>query len=975
MPLFLKTKSPKLWKSKPYPKNKGRIKFLLLYLLQKMIDKVSFMITAFKFSSNQRKSKILKKVFFYGTLFFLILFFAAGIAGLAAFAWFSRDLPNPEKILERQIVQSTKIYDRTGQIVLYEIFGDQKRTLIELDQIPEKVKWATIVIEDKDFYKHHGFDLRGILRALWVNLVKGGKVQGGSTITQQFIKNSILSSEKTYTRKIKELVLSYQLERKFTKDQILKMYFNEIPYGSTAYGIQSAAKTFFGKDAKDLDLAEGALLAALPKAPTYYSPYGSHKDELLARQKYILDLMAEQNYITKEEAEQAKNIDIMSRIIPRRENILAPHFVMYVKEILTEKYGERMVEQGGLKVYTTLDFEKQKIAEEVIREGVEKNTEKYNAKNAALVALNPKTGEILAMVGSKDYFDLENDGNVNVTIRPRQPGSSFKPIVYAAAFAKGFTPETILFDVVTVFKTETKDYIPHNYDGKEHGPVTMRAALAGSLNIPAVKTLYLTGIDNVLDLAQKLGYTTLNDRSRFGLSLVLGGAEVKLLEHTAAFGAFANEGTFVKPRAIIKIEDANGKIIEELKPEEKKVLDVQIARQITDILSDNAARSFIFGTKNSLVLPGRPVAAKTGTTNDWRDGWTIGYTPSLVAGIWAGNNDNSEMKRGADGIYVAAPIWNAFMRKALAESEVENFTPPLPSDATKPILNGKIEGETVVKIDKASGKLATEFTPPTFIEEKIYREIHNILHYVNKDNPRGPYPENPTTDPQYTNWEEAVQRWAKEQNYTTEKPPTEYDDLHVPANQPTINIISPENDATVTNRNIAVTVQASAPRGISKVEYFIDDKLIKTSFIYPFSLNFAIPNSIENGFHTLVAKAYDDIDNSNVAQINFNLLAPKLPPSISWLSPRDNASFYSSFFPLTLEILASDPSEIAEIHFYYDKGGTPKLIDAVFDIENNPFFIKWQNAPESKGTYELYAEIVARDGTIYPSQKISITIL
>ncbi len=981
-----KIKSPQSWKNKPQRKKINQTKLFLINLFQKILKKANFAMKISQFLPKRRKGKIdFKKILFYAVVLILIFFLAGSISGLAIFAWFSRELPDPGKILDRQIVQSTKIYDRTGQTILYEIHGDQKRSLIELKDIPEKVKWAAIAIEDKDFYKHHGFDLRGILRAIWVNLARGGKIQGGSTITQQFIKNSILSSEKTYTRKIKELVLSYQMERKFTKDQILQLYFNEIPYGSTAYGIQSAAQTFFGKDAKNLDLAEGALLAALPKAPTYYSPYGSHKEELLGRQKYILDLMVEQGYITKEEAEEAKAIDIMSRIVPRRENILAPHFVMYVKEILTEKYGEKTVDQGGLKVYTTLDLDKQKIAEEAIAKNIEKNVEKYNAYNAALVALDPKTGEILAMVGSKDYFaepepegckpglDCRFEPNVNVAIRLRQPGSSFKPIVYAAAFQKGYTPETILFDVVTTFKTETKDYRPNNYDGKEHGPVTMRAALAGSLNIPAVKTIYLAGISNVLDLADKLGYTTLTDRSRFGLSLVLGGGEVKLLEHVAAFGTFANDGSLVKTQVILKVEDGKGKILEEKKHEEKKVFEPQIARQITSVLSDNAARSFIFGSKSPLVLAERPVAAKTGTTNDWRDGWTIGYTPSLVAGVWVGNNDNKEMKRGADGVYVAAPIWNSFMSQALANSPVEQFPAPAPSGATKPILSGKIEGETTVKIDKASGKLATELTPPTFIEEKIYRDLHSILHYVNKDDPNGPYPENPAADPQYTAWEEAVQRWAKEQNYTTETPPTEYDDLHVLSNQPTIKIVSPENNVTWNNRNISVQVQASAPRGLGRVEYFIDGKLLKTVFHYPFNLNTAIPNSFKNGFHALKAVAYDDIDNSNSDEISFNLLAPKLPPSISWLSPRDNSSFYSSFFPLTFEVLISDPEEIAEIHFYY-KDSNPHLIGAIFNLSENPLTIKWQDPPEA-GTYEIYANIIDKEGNSYQSQKISLTIL
>ncbi|PIY78831.1 MAG: penicillin-binding protein, partial [Parcubacteria group bacterium CG_4_10_14_0_8_um_filter_35_7] len=413
-------------------------------------------------------------------------------------------------------------------------------------------------------------------RAFWVNLTQGGRLQGGSTITQQFIKNSILTQEKTYIRKIKELILAYQIERKFTKDQILRMYLNEVPYGATAYGIEAAAQTYFGKSARDIDLTESALLVALTKAPTYYSPYGSHREELLARQRHILDLMEQAQFITPQEVQEAKKIDVLSKVISRREKIFAPHFVMYVKELLTQKYGERVVEEGGLKVYTTLDTSYQGAAEEVIRYFGEKNAENFKASNAALAAIDPRTGEILAMVGSRDWFNEEIDGMVNVTLRERQPGSSFKPVVYAASFLKGYTPETILYDVVTNFGLKAPgkgDYIPHDYDDKERGPVSIRKALAGSLNIPAVKTLYLTGLDNVLELAKNLGYTALKDKSHYGLSLVLGGGEVKLLEHTASFGVFAQEGIRHPISAIIRIEDRNGRVIEKLKIREEKVLE------------------------------------------------------------------------------------------------------------------------------------------------------------------------------------------------------------------------------------------------------------------------------------------------------------------------------------------------------------------------------------------------------------------
>lgn len=1022
MSLAHKIQSPQNWKDKPnkkfnlFIKNlwnrmSGLLKFtkkkmgknlsdavpklkkstLVIKPTKSLFSKIIFMIKSARYKIRSRRHGRMpkfKKMFAYSLAIVLFLLLIGTIAGVAALAWFSRDLPNPDKLLDRQMAQSTKIYDRTGEHILYEIYSEKKRTMIELSDIPEHVKQATIVAEDRDFYKHHGFDLKGILRSVWRNLVRGERV-GGSTITQQFIKNSILSPEKTLTRKLKELALSIQLERKFNKDQILKMYFNEIPYGSTAYGIQSAAQTYFGKNAKDLDLAEGALLAALPKAPTYYSPYGSHTDDLLARQKYILDSMVDEGYISQEEAEKAKEIDILARVIPKKEAIFAPHFVMYVKEILTAKYGEKTVDQGGLKVFTTLDWEKQKIAEEAVSSGAQKNAEKYGAHNAALVAVDPKTGQILAMVGSKDYFakpepegckpgvNCKFEPNVNVALRPRQPGSSFKPIVYAAAFQKGFTPETILFDLVTTFKTETKDYIPHNYDGKEHGPVSMRSALAGSLNIPAVKTLYLAGIDNVLNLAQAMGYTTFSERSRFGLSLVLGGGEVKLLEHTAAFGVFATEGKLHVTSAILKIEDAQGKILEEWQQDEgKEVMPVQVARQIADVMSDNAARAFIFGTKNPLTLPDRPVAAKTGTTNDWRDGWTIGYTPSLVVGVWAGNNDNTPMKRQADGVYVAAPIWNEFMKRVLNGTPVENFTPPAPSTATKPVLKGEIGPEIIVKIDKLSGKLATEFTPPTYIEEKKFREVHTILFYVNKDDPNGPPPENPQRDPQFANWEAPIQKWAEEQGYTTSQLPTEYDDVHLPEHKPTISITTPENNATINSREFIATISVFAPRGpISRVEYFIDGQPLKTIFTPPYSLKTLIPNSISNGFHTLRATVYDDIDNFNSTEITFNLLAPKYPPQIEWLAPRDGSSYYTSMFPLTITAYTPNLPDIAEISFFVEtSSSSPELLKTFSSPTEDTFTFKW-NSVIGPGDYVLYAQIKDKEGVITKSASISVKIL
>lgn len=743
--------------------------------------------------SSLRAPRASRGILFTLFKFGLILGLLGALLLTMTIALLSRDLPEPGRLIERTVPISTKIYDREGKVLLYDIHGEAKRTPISLDRIAPLAIKATLVAEDRNFYEHSGFALKGILRSLLLNLFKGGPLRGGSTITQQFVKNAVLSREKTLTRKLKELVLSYRLEKRFSKDEILNMYFNEIPYGSTLYGIEAAAQTFFHKSAKDLDLVEGALVAAIPQAPTRLSPYGNHRDELVGRAAYILQGMAEEGYITKETAAKALAEDLLKRIQPKQDAILAPHFVLYVKEQLVEKYGENFVEQGGLKVITTLDWNLQTIAEEEVLKGAKQNETQYKGNNAALVALAPKTGQVLAMVGSRDYFgaplpegcrsgvNCQFDPQVNVALRPRQPGSSFKPIVYAAALKKGFTADTPLWDVVTTFKVEPKEYTPQNYDGKEHGLLNVRRALAGSLNIPAVKTLYLTGLEKVLDLANALGYSTLSDRSRFGLSLVLGGGEVKLLEHVRAFATLANDGAFLPSTTILRIEDTAGRVLEEWRPPEtRQALEPTIVRELTDILADNAARTFVFGANSPLILKDRSVAAKTGTTNDWRDGWTLGFTPSLSAGVWVGNNDNTPMKQRSDGSFVAAPIWNAFMTRALKDKPIEQFAKPDPRPVTNPILRGQGISATTLKINKTTGKIASATTPPELIEERTYQVVHSELFYLNRANLEGSSPENPGTDPNFENFETAVRRYAEENHLRADAPPTEYDTPSAP---------------------------------------------------------------------------------------------------------------------------------------------------------------------------------------------------
>ncbi len=680
----------------------------------------------------------------------------------------------------------------------------------------------------------------------------------------------------------------------------------------------------------------------------------------------------------KLKAEAAKQFKLEFK--KQSDNIIAPHFVMYVKEILGEKYGEKMIEQEGLKIYTTLDLYKQKIAEEVIVAQAEKNEKNYDATNAALVSLDPKTGQILAMVGSRDYFNDDIDGQVNVTTSLRQPGSSLKPVVYAAAFIKGYTPDTVLYDVVTNFSSDPANpYEPHNYDSQEHGPVTMRKALAGSLNIPAVKTIYLTGVDNVLNLAVDFGYTSLSDRDRFGLSLVLGGGEIKLLEHTNAYGVFAREGLSNQIVSILKIEDKNGKVIEEFKaPEGKRILDPKIARLINNILSDNEARAFAFGEQNWLTLGSRPVGAKTGTTNDYRDAWTIGYTPSIVTGVWVGNNDNKEMKRGAAGGAVAAPIWHEFMKKVLGNTPVEEFKVPEVVKTGKSVLDGEIEAGEKIKIDIASGLLATEYTPESFIEEKIYKQDHSILYYIDKDDPHGPAPKNPGKDPQFELWESRVLAWAKATSTVAASPPTKYDNLHKPENRPKFEILSPASNQTVMEPLLTARIKASAPRGINRAEYYIDNNLIISNNAFPFNLEKNI-NFLNNGFHNLKVRVCDDIDNCSEQSLEFNLILDEEAgaggeTNISWLEPTDGIAINSIDFPVNLKMEVSNPRQTARIDiFMAEENKNSILMGKIQPIENGIVSWEWKKIP-APGTYKLYGEAHSWSGQTKKSEELTITV-
>lgn len=681
-------------------------------------------------------------------LFIVAVIVAGVILASGVVFYFSKTLPSVDRIASRQIVQSTKIYDRTGKVLLYEISAGERRTVVPLSEISQFLRDATIAIEDENFYTGSGVDWKAIVRALIANLEHGEIVQGGSTITQQLARNAFLSLEQTFSRKIREAILATQLNRRYSKDQILEFYLNEIPYGPTAYGVEAASQTYFGKPIQEISLAEAAILAALPRAPSYYSPWGSHVKDLVNRQRLVLKKLLDTGKIDEKQYDLALKTEVVFQ--PRGQGLLAPHFVMAVQDQLVQKYGEDLVRTGGLKVITTLDYDLQQAAEKAVKEGAERNEKLYGGTNAALVAEDPKTGQVLALVGSRDYFDQEREGNFNVATQGlRQPGSALKPFVYLEALEKGYTPETVLFDVPTEFvpnnlkcpiqvdftNDDTVCYHPQNFDNQFRGPVTFRQALGQSINVPAVKALYLAGLKDTLGLVNRFGITTLNDIARYGLSLVLGGGEVRLVDLVGAYSVLAQDGVRHGQSFVLEVRDARGNVLEAYQDKIEKEIEPDSVRSINDVLSDTNVRAGLFqGSLSLTTFPNYDIALKTGTSNDYRDAWTVGYMPSLVAGVWAGNNDNSPMHRQGSSILAAVPIWNAFMIEALKHYSPEAFPRPEPRLVEKPVLKG----------DYLAGN-----------------QVHSILFYVDKNNPLGGYPSDPTRDPQFVNWEFPVIDWAR----------------------------------------------------------------------------------------------------------------------------------------------------------------------------------------------------------------------
>ncbi|OGZ60984.1 MAG: hypothetical protein A2919_00580 [Candidatus Spechtbacteria bacterium RIFCSPLOWO2_01_FULL_43_12] len=809
---------------------------------------------------------------------FLAFFGFVAIAFL--FIYYSKDLPSAAALREIFVPESTKIYDRTGTVVLYDIYGEEKRTIIPFSEMPEYVRNATVAAEDDGFYHHVGIDVKAITRALIAN-IRGREIrQGGSTITQQFIKNALLTSEKTLPRKIKEAILAVQLEWKYSKDEILELYLNQVPYGYNAYGVEAASQTYFNKHAEDLTLAQAATLAALPQATTYYT---SNLQALEDRKTLILNKMLEFGYINKDEYLAALTENTEMKTVNDIE-MLAPHFVIEVKKYIEQKYGSSLVEQNGLKVITTLDITLQQAAEDAVEQYAQKNIANFNANNAALVAIDPSTGQVLAMVGSRDYFGESSpeecvvgktckfDPNVNVALTPQQPGSSFKPFAYAEAFRKGYTPDTVVFDVPTEFNSScpwtanketgeggSKCYNPKNYDGSYYGPMTLKEALAQSRNVPAVKVLYLAGVQDTIELARSMGIESLADSSRYGLSLVLGGGDVTLLEETSAFGIFATRGEKNSPNYILRIEDREGNILEEFRKESKDVLEKNIADQINYVLSTNSFRAKVFGENNYLSIGGLPVAAKTGTSQDYIDAWTVGYTRSIAVGVWVGNNNNAKM-RNADGSAVAAPIWNAFFREAYAKKQQESgelkereFYFSLPSlDNEAPFVNPDIP---------KTGK--------PVLDGSVYR--NSILHYVDKSNPLGPYPKSPQNDPLYQNWQLPVQQWGG-QISTSGTNYTGTGDI-------AIVFTSPQKDMFSKNDTLELRAGVQSEKPLTLVRIWLDGELIK-KFEYGenssaravnISENFSLKSFQKESSHEILVEAQNKDDKTDKAGFVFSI--------------------------------------------------------------------------------------------------------
>jgi 1A family penicillin-binding protein len=812
------------------------------------------------------------------------------------FAWYAKDLPRPDKV-QRSEGLSTVILDRNG-IDLYDIFQDENRIPASWDEVPKYLREATVAVEDKDFYKHSGLSTSGMIRAT-INIFVFHNFQGGSTLTQQLVKTVLLTQERTLPRKIKEAILAVQIERKYTKDEILLMYLNEVPYGGTAAGVVSAAKQYFGKSVSDLGLVECAFLAGLPQSPSQYSPFTGTGKLYIWRTQQVLRRMREDGYISPTQEQDAnKQLNNIVFTDTKSGGLRAPHFVEYVKEQLVKQFGASTVEKGGLKVTTTLDWKLQEQAQKIVAEEIAK-VKYLKVSNGAVVVLDPKGGEILSMVGSKDYMATDSGGyKFNVATQGlRQPGSTIKPFSYATAFKKGYTASTVLMDVDTKYPSgePTKpEYNPKNYDGKFRGPMQLRYALGNSINTIAVKVTALVGIKDVLKTAYDMGLNTLeptdDNMKKFGLSITLGGGEVTLLDITNGFASFANTGLKVDPISILKVEDAKGTILFEQKPQNpKRVLSDNIAFIISNILADNDARKDTFGINSSLVIPGKTVSVKTGTTDDKRDNWTIGYAKSRVVGVWVGNNDNSPMDpRLASGITGAAPIWNRVMKIVL--EEIPNEPLIKPDSVTQTEIDGYGGGIPIDGSAKRNEYYIKGTEPNT--ESPVYQKIKVSKHDNNKlansvEVTKGEYDtktyvifneKDPISTDGKNRWQEAIDAWVASQGDAKFHPPK---DTYEGGDNVSVSIKSPSDMARINSNSVEVKGNAATLNDFSKIEFSVDDSKIKEIN----SKDFDETISISNGSHIIKIRAYDNKGNSNVAEIhvgiNIDYVTPTPQPSPS----------------------------------------------------------------------------------------------
>lgn len=826
-----------------------------------------------RFRSQYDKEKLIAKALFFLTgaviLGFIFIFLL--------FAWYAKDLPSPSK-LSQQTGYSTVFYDRDGK-VLYDMYKDKNRVPVTIEEIPDNLKKATISIEDKNFYKHNGFSQTGMIRAVF-NMFLGRGLQSGSTITQQLIKNVLLTNRQTITRKVQEIILAFEVERRYKKDEILLMYLNEAPYGGTYWGVGTAAKAYFDKSVKDLSLAESAILAGLPQSPSTYSPFIGKTDAWKNRTKSVLRRMREDGYITKDQENSALKKVESTRFSAPKILIEAPHFVFYVKDQIEKEYGSKIIDQG-VKIKTTLSLEVQKTVEKIVTEEIAKLTD-FNVTNASVVILDSKTGEILSMVGSYDYND-EKFGKFNAALGLRQPGSTLKPFTYGLAFEKGYTPSSIFMDVKTTFPNQGgEEYSPVNYDGKFRGPVQLRFALGNSINVPAVKSLAVLGVRDFLTKLEDLGMPTFAPNSenikRFGLSLTLGGGETTLLNLTSAYSVLATGGLKHEISSISDITDFKNKnIFKKVRTQEKRVFTPEISFILSHILSDNNARVDEFGPNSYLNVPGKTVSVKTGTTDDKRDNWTVGYTKSITVGVWVGNNDNSKMNpKIASGATGASPIWYRIMKELLKKYDdgiidkpdkvkaltIDAFLGGLPKDGYPTRSEYYVEGTEPkdispwykkLKISKSNGKLANELE----IKSGNYEEKDFIV--ITESDPV-------STDGK-NRWQEAINAWAGQQGDNKFKPPTETSDAS--SQDVIVSIKNPSGQTTVTSGNVNIKAKITSIEKIKNIK-------IKLNGVEKFNWNEDKHEineniSLDKGVYELQVIAVNEKDKQGESTIKFGV--------------------------------------------------------------------------------------------------------